>query len=72
VGGAPVLDIDRPDDLAFADALVADTRRELESRESLLARTRDVRPITDDNMGTEWLLPPRYRWFSPGLSESPP
>jgi hypothetical protein len=26
----------------------------LESRDSLLRRTKDARLITDDNMGTEW------------------
>jgi len=26
----------------------------LEPREKILARTRDLLPVTDDNMGTEW------------------
>jgi hypothetical protein len=36
---------------------------DLESREAILARTSALLPVTDDNMGTEWRLPKRYRLF---------
>jgi predicted membrane-bound spermidine synthase len=59
--GSAVLDGTRSEDLAVIDSILDDMRRELEGRDGILARTGDLAPITDDNMGTEWRLPPRYR-----------
>jgi predicted membrane-bound spermidine synthase len=61
--GAAPLDATKPEDVSFADELVEQMRRELEPRDELLARTADLQLITDDNMGTEWALPERYRVF---------
>jgi predicted membrane-bound spermidine synthase len=60
--GSP-LDPTRPEDVAFAHNLIGEMRRELEAREAILARTVDLDSITDDNMGTEWRVPGRYRLF---------
>jgi predicted membrane-bound spermidine synthase len=59
--GLPVLDATRPEDLGVIDGILDDMRRELEGRDGVLTRTAHLAPITDDNMGTEWQLPPRYR-----------
>ena len=62
----PILDLANPAQqarlesvLKLADGL--DTANgEIESRSSLLARLKDARLITDDNMGTEWLQPSEH------------
>lgn len=61
IRGLPVLDMTRDEDRQALDNIVAGTRAGLETRASILARTSHLDPITDDNMGTEWQLPPRYR-----------
>ncbi len=57
----PVLDTTRDDDRRILDDVMAGMRAELEPRAAILARTSDLAVISDDNMGTEWRLPPRYR-----------
>jgi hypothetical protein len=59
--GEPVLDMTRGDDRRILDDLVTTMRAELEGRAAILARTSRLALITDDNMGTEWRLPPSYR-----------
>jgi SAM-dependent methyltransferase len=59
--GSAVLDGTRSEDAAVIDSILDDMRRELEGRDGIVARTGHLLPITDDNMGTEWRLPPRYR-----------
>ena len=55
VEGHPVVDLARPEDRALVDKLVKDlTGRVVEDGDHLARRTRSARPITDDNMGTEW------------------
>ena len=66
IDGTPILDLTIPAQrarlesvLKLADGL--DTANgEIESRGSLLARLKNVRLITDDNMGTEWLQPAEH------------
>lgn len=52
--GARLFRPDREADRALIDRIVAQFKAELESRESILARTADLDVITDDNMGSEW------------------
>jgi spermidine synthase len=66
VDGRPVLDLADPAQrarleniLQLADGLDS-PNGELESRSSLLQHYKDVRLITDDNMGTEWLDPSNH------------
>jgi hypothetical protein len=60
IDGKPVLDLSKPDDQARLQSLLSlageagKQRRLIESRESMLARFKGSRIITDDNMGTEW------------------
>jgi len=66
IDGTPILDLADPEQkarlesvLKLADGL--DTANgEIESRSNLLARLKDARLITDDNMGTEWLQPSEH------------
>lgn len=65
IEGQPVLDLTRPDDAQRLAQIIAMTRRfnsdpsfsvpSLEYGDSIRARTRGARVITDDNMGTEWM-----------------
>jgi len=59
--GVHALDRSSGEDMALVRDMVTDMRRELEPRDALLARTAALLPITDDNMGTEWAVPGRYR-----------
>jgi predicted membrane-bound spermidine synthase len=62
--GEPLLELERPEHrerldeiMALSDLAGPDDPRELyefEGSESVRQRVEDVRPITDDNMGTEW------------------
>ena len=65
IDGRPVFDLSRPADRAKLDQIASlaestspDSAHErdavLEDRASLLKRLNGLRPITDDNMGTEW------------------
>jgi spermidine synthase len=67
LGGHPIFDLEDPHQRQRIDALVAwgetygpqegnSLTPGLETRESILARTVRDRPVTDDNMGTEWTL----------------
>lgn len=53
-------DPDSPGDRALLRTVVEDVAHDLEPRDHILSRTAGVDLITDDNMGTEWRLPPRY------------
>jgi hypothetical protein len=66
IDGRAVLDLSREADAAKLAELMSprDTWREnrrdeglMEPCESVLARTRGLEPVTDDNMGTEWRHP---------------
>ena len=67
IDGRPILDLSRKADKATFDQLMGLERSEVaqngnadqgfESCSSILARTPDVTPITDDNMGSEWRHP---------------
>jgi spermidine synthase len=64
IDGKPVLDRDRPADAARLDQMLAMARRfnsdpsfekpSMEYADSIRARCRGARIVTDDNMGTEW------------------
>lgn len=65
IEGRPVLDLTREADrtrlekiLGMVDSIALERPPwwGMESRASILARTRDARIVTDDNMGTEWDL----------------
>ena len=65
IDGRPVLDLSRGDDRALLDGLMSHQndvasgteKAPIEPCVSILARTTDKQPITDDNMGTEWRYP---------------
>lgn len=61
LGDEPVFDPGRPEDRELVSTVVSGLRLESESRDAMLARVAGLPVITDDNMGTEWRLPPRYR-----------
>lgn len=61
IEGRPALDLGDPGERALLDRLIDSVRSNTESREQVLARTSGLAPITDDNMGTEWALPERFR-----------
>jgi spermidine synthase len=54
--GEPALRLDDPADAAVLETVAAAAAHDVESRDSLLTRLAAARPITDDNMGTEWPL----------------
>jgi hypothetical protein len=65
IDGRPVLDVSRGQDRLVAGALMTEwesllhhgrSRSEdaMENCPRILARTAGLRPVTDDNMGTEW------------------
>ena len=63
IDGRPVFDLEREDHrrrleevLSLLDRRVASRTYDysVEPRESVLRRTEGERPVTDDNMGTEW------------------
>jgi predicted membrane-bound spermidine synthase len=65
IDGRPVLDLSRPEDRAVLDRLGSweaglaldagrDETRSIEPCPDILVRTSGKRPVTDDNMGTEW------------------
>jgi spermidine synthase len=52
--GRTAFDRSNPGDVALMERLVNSVEKNLEGRESILARTPKPVEITDDNMGTEW------------------
>jgi hypothetical protein len=62
VYGENTLDARSADDRALVRTVVDDIAQDLEPRDHVLARTATLDLITDDNMGTEWRLAPRYRF----------
>ena len=52
--GQPSLDLNAADDRTLRDLIVRDMAADLETREGILERTKDLPVVTDDNMGTEW------------------
>jgi SAM-dependent methyltransferase len=63
IDGRRVLDLSIDEDGATLTRMLDFLETDLESREAILARTSALLPVTDDNMGTEWRLPKRYRLF---------
>ncbi len=57
--GRPLFDLGREEDRERLERIRAWFEENLEGRESILARTEGLAPITDDNMGTEWTEYPR-------------
>ncbi|MEP6609792.1 MAG: spermidine synthase [Burkholderiaceae bacterium] len=65
IDGQPVLDLDRPQDIAALGQLIAfqasmrteaipGAQKPIEPCTQILARTEGKNPVTDDNMGSEW------------------
>ena len=75
IDGRMVLDLSREADRRRIVSLQAEvtpgagTGAELEKREAVLARLRDVPIITDDNMATEWERVFPELWLPPGVDE---
>jgi predicted membrane-bound spermidine synthase len=54
VYGQPCLNLTSAADRALRDLILDDMAADLEPRDKILARTKDLALVTDDNMGTEW------------------
>jgi spermidine synthase len=53
-GGRPLFDLANEQDRKLLEEVTRRVEVDLETRESIVARTQDAVLVTDDNMGTEW------------------